>query len=218
MLYNKFMYLYPPRPEHKTTSDTLDTYDNGEYIAMPKYNGSACMVFTNGIDLHVYNRHKQKLTNCSQHIDFKGLGPTKKWFCYAGEYLNKGKYGETDVKEKDKFVIWDILVWDGVYLIGETLTKRLELLETIHPCHRSVVTAEGLEQYKHLCCTRLNGIYKAPAYTGNFYALYNEIVQTDLYEGLVLKKLNSKLSPGYNSANNTEWQIKARKQTRNYNF
>mgnify|MGYP003402582734 FL=1 len=217
MKYSKFMYLFPPRPEVKTKPTELSRYDNGEYIAQPKYNGSCCIVFTNGVEVKVFNRHKELLSNVSSLIDFKRLAKSKEWFAYAGEYLNKGKLGENGEKEVGKFVIWDLLVWNGEYLIGSTLKQRLDLLEQIYPCNRSVVSHK-LEMYEHLCCTEILNIYKAPTYINNFASLYTEIVKTDLYEGLVLKKLNSKLTYGLQELNNTDWQIKCRKETKLYNF
>lgn len=219
MLYNKFQYLYPPRPEVKTNPESIDMYDNKEYIAQPKYNGSCCIVFTNGIDLHVFNRHKMQLVNLdSRNVDFKQLAKSRSWYVYAGEYLNKGKIGETGEKEKDKYVIWDCLVWDGEYLIGATLEERLSLLENIYPCQRAKVSNSGLEIYDHLCCTEFKGIYKSPTYLNGFQVLYNDVIKTDLYEGIVLKKLHSKLTWGFNERNNHEWQIKIRKPTKLYNF
>lgn len=219
MKYEKYRYLYPPRPEHKIPRGDLEKYDNGEYFAQPKYNGSCTVVFTNGKELHVYNRHQEPLSGVSPDIEFKKLAQTGNWFVFTGEYLNKGKFGENGEKEKDKFVLWDCIVWDGKYLFGETLESRLTLLEKIHPCKRARVTSAGdLELYKHLCCTELKGIYKTPTYTDGFTELYDEIVKTDLYEGLVLKKRHSKLGFGYNKINNTDWQLKCRKETKNYKF
>lgn len=218
MKYNEFKYLYPPRPEVKTPSKSLSKYDNGEYIAQPKYNGSCCIVFTNGRELKVFNRHNQLLSNVSDKIDFRNLSKTGNWFVYSGEYLNKGKLGENGVKEKDKFVIWDILVWNGEYLIGKSLLDRLTLLEQIYPCNRAIVTSNNVEIYDHLCCTEFSGIYKAPTYMNNFEQLYIDIVKTDLYEGLVLKKIDSKLTFGLQPLNNQDWQIKCRKETKIYNF
>lgn len=218
MKYDKFKYLYPPRPQVKTPATNLNKFDNGEYICQPKYNGSCCIVFTNGDELHVYNRHRQILSNVCSKIEFKKLAKSNDWYVYAGEYLNKGKTGESNFKEKDKFVIWDILVWQGKYLIGNTIIERLELLEKIYPCNRAVVHTNKFEMYEHLCCTEFKGIYKAPTYMNNFQSLYNDIVKTELYEGLVLKKRDSKLQYGFQELNNNEWQIKCRKETKIYNF
>lgn len=223
MIYESFQkngYIYPPRPEYKCPAADLAKYDNGQYLAQPKYNGTCVPIFTNGDELHVFNRHKERLALLNNYnaIEFRKLAVSKNWYVYVGEYLNKGKYGETGVKEKNKFVIWDVLVWDGKYLVGSTFSERLDLLENIFPCQRVAVSDKGMEAYDHLCCTSLNGIYKAPTYTHNFIELYKQIVKTDLYEGLVLKKKDSKLSFGTQELNNHDWQIKCRKETKIYAF
>lgn len=239
--FKKNGFIFPPRAEYKCPAADLDKYDDGTYFGQPKYNGMCLPVFTNGEELHLFNRHKENLPLLAKNsqVDFRGLAQSKNWYVYVGEYLNKGKYGETGIKEKDKFVIWDVLVWDGIYLVGSTLSERLDLLENIYPCKRAIVKAvpppvkqDGplswldepyrskgeLEVYDHLCCTNLNGVYKTPTYTGNWKELYSQIVKVDLYEGLVLKKKDSKLEFGLQELNNHSWQIKARKPTKNYAF
>jgi hypothetical protein len=216
--YLNFNYIYPPRPEFKVPPSELEKFDNGEYVVQPKYNGTCCLVFTNGEDTFVYNRHKQQMANYSQEIDFSSLAQSNNWYVYAGEYLNKGKLGENGQKEKDKFVIWDILVWCNEYLIGDSLLTRIGLLEEQYPCTRGKVSKEGFEIYTHLCITDINGVYKAPTYLNGFEKLYNDIIQTDLYEGLVIKKIDSKLTFGYQELNNHDWQVKCRKPTKVYHF
>jgi hypothetical protein len=196
----------------------LDTFDTGEYVVQPKYNGTCCIVFTNGTEVYVYNRHKQPMAWYSPDIDFKGLAHSDQWYVYTGEYLNKGKLGESGAKEKDKFIIWDILVWANQYLIGDDLLTRINLLEETYPCQRGKIGENGLEMYEHLCHTNLNGIYKAPSYMNGFLKLFEDISKTDLYEGLVLKKIESKLSYGFQMLNNHDWQIKCRKPTKVYHF
>ena len=51
-----------------------------------------------------------------------------------------------------------------------------------------------------------------------FNNLYNDIVKVDLYEGLVLKKIETKLTYGFQEINNHDWQIKCRKETKVYKF
>ena len=216
--YLNFNYIYPPRPEYKIQPKELDTFDTGEYVVQPKYNGTCCIVFTNGTDVYVYNRHKNPMSWYSPDIDFKGLAHSNQWYVYTGEYLNKGKLGENGTKEKDKFIIWDILVWADQYLIGDDLLTRINLLEITYPCQRGKIGENGLEMYEHLCHTNLNGIYKAPTYLNGFSKLFEDISKTDLYEGLVIKKIESKLSYGFQELNNHDWQIKCRKPTKVYHF
>lgn len=217
MTYNEFKYLYPPRPQYKIPPVDLDQYE-GEFVAQPKYNGTACVVFTNGDELKVFNRHKLPLAKYSPFIQFRGLAKSNKWVVYCGEYLNKGQKGEAGEVERDKFIIWDLLVYDGEYLIGQTLIDRVKIIDQNFPCIPSKVSDKGLEIYDYLCCTDLEGIYKAPLYGAGFEYLYKDLVKTPLYEGIVLKKQNAKLSYGFQEKNNSEWQLKCRKQNALYTF
>lgn len=219
--YDNFTFLYPPRPEYKVPVGEIGKYDTGEYVAQPKYNGSCCMVFTNGTELKLYNRQGIPLSRPDLSIEFLKLAPkyhkNPNWFVYAGEYLNKGKLGETGEKERNKYIIWDVLVWDGKYLIGSTFEERLTLLEKFIPSSRASVGKE-IEMYEHLCCSQFKGIYKVPTYMDGFADLYSELVKTDLYEGLVMKKKLAKLNYGYQEINNADWQLKCRKETKNYRY
>jgi ATP-dependent DNA ligase len=136
----------------------------------------------------------------------------------AGEYLNKNQLGENGQDINKSFVIWDILGYEDKWLIGQTTESRLTLLETFFPCNRMIVNSNGLSAFNHLCCTPHDGIFKSPTYMHSFKTLYDDIEKTPLYEGLVLKKRSSKLEYGFNEANNTSWQLKCRKETKNYKF
>ena len=164
------------------------------------------------------NRHTEELTLVKKkEMDFAGAYKGKGFIVLSGELLNKNKKGEDGQPFNQKFIIWDILVHNGQYLIGTTVMERLELLEQLYPCNRIQVGAT-IEIYNHICCTGITGIYKAPTYLNGFSKLYNELVQVDLYEGLVLKRRDAVLGYGYNEKNNIDWQIKCRKQTKNYSI
>lgn len=216
--YNKYSYLYPPRPVQTTKYTELDKYDTGEFIAQPKYNGTCCCVFISKDETIVMNRHKGKITSKYDHIDFKGMHKGEGWMVLCGEFLNKNKKGEDGNPFNLKFVIWDILVFDGQYLIGSTLEERLHLIQQLFPCSAMMIDKEKLVSYKHLCCTKYQNVYRAPFYQKNFGSLYQSIVDTDLYEGLVLKRKTARLTFGLQEKNNNEWQIKCRKPTKNYDF
>ena len=218
MRYEKYSYLFPPRPLQTTKHTELDKYDNGQFIAQPKYNGTCCNVFVSENEIKVMNRHKGEITSSYNSIDLKGLHRGKGWMVLCGEFLNMNKKGEDGKPFNLKFVIWDILVYEGNYLIGSTIEERLSLLENLYPCYTMTVNADGMLSYKHLCCTKHTNVYKAPSYAGNFKGLYDSIVNTDLYEGLVLKRKDGKLTYGLNENNNNTWQIKCRKPTKNYDF
>ena len=218
MDYKEYKYLFPPRPVQTTNNTELHKYDNGEFIAQPKYNGTCCVVFISKDKVRVMNRHKGIITSDYSKIDFKSMNTGDGWMVLCGEFLNKNKKGESGESFNLKFVIWDILVYESNYLIGTTLEYRLSLLDKLFDCSKSIVTNKGIISYKHLCVTKYDGVYIAPVYKSGFNELYNDIVDTDLYEGLVLKRKNAKLNFGFNEKNNNEWQIKCRKPTKNYDF
>lgn len=209
-------YIYPPRPEVKIPSSDLHKFDDGTYFGQTKYNGSCCVLFVTETDHKAWNRHKEPMSNFKANISTLHRGKGQMVLC--GEYLNKSQPGEGDSNLNHKFVIWDIIGYENEWLIGATTEQRLELLETLYPCHRMVVNDKGLQTFKHLCCTDMDDVFKAPTYTHGFYSLYNEIVKTPLYEGFVLKKRDAKLEMGFGEKNNTQWQLKCRKQTKNYPY
>lgn len=218
MKYDSFRYIYPPRPVQTIQWTELPKYDNGQFIAQPKYNGSCCVLFLNEDSMRVMNRHNGLISSNYNEIDLRGLYSGKGWMVICGEFLNKNKKGEDNNPFNLKFIIWDILVYDGNYMIGSTISERLTLLENLFPTTSSIVVGSAIKSFNHLNVTRYTNVFKAPTYSGYFPELYQSIVDTDLYEGLVLKRKDAKLNFGFSEKNNNEWQIKCRKPTKNYDF
>lgn len=214
-LYNNYTYLYPPRPEVKINPRIINTYDKGQFLAQPKYNGSCAVLFING-DTGFYkimNRHNEPFSKDKikmEEMDFGAAYRGTGWLVLCGELLNKAKTGEDGKLFNQKFIIWDILVYNSEYLLGTTVIERLELLEKLYP-------SQGNEN-AHLLNIGIKGVFKAPVYDKDFAALYQDLVKTDMYEGVVMKRKDAQLQLGYNSANNTSWQVKVRKPTKNYKF
>ena len=117
------MYLFPPRPVQTTHHTELSKYDNNQYIAQPKYNGTCCNVFISENEVIVMNRHKGTITSQYSHIDFKGMYRGTGWMVVSGEFLNKNQKGEDGNPFNLKFVIWDILVMNGEYMLGSTFQE-----------------------------------------------------------------------------------------------
>lgn len=215
MKYDTFKFIYPPRAESKIGYTQLEQYDNGEYVAQVKYNGSCCNVFLiPGESVRVINRHNEPKTRVDKSIDFASLMQEKP-MVLSGELMDKSKKGE-DGKPIVGFIIWDAIVYNGKMLIDSTFEERLDLLESLFPTVRSAVTSKGLESYDHLSLTAYTGIYKAPTYLNGFSELYEDVIKTDAYEGLLIKKRSAKLQYGFNEKNNSGWQLKVRKPTKIY--
>lgn len=218
MKYDSYRYLYPPRAENKIHPADIGKYDNGEFFGQVKYNGDCCVVAIHGDDIVIRNRHNQPKDHVHESIDFKSLsGICNGWLVVAGEMLDKAKKDEHGQIIKG-FVIWDLLVFNGCYLLTSTVRQRIDMLDNTFKVSGMMVGADGIKQYDHLLFTEHSGIYRAPTYSKDFVALYNDLVKTDLYEGIVLKKKDSKLEVGFNSKNNNSWQLKCRKPSRIYKF
>lgn len=210
-LYNKFIYIYPPRPKNAIPSDELDFWDNNTLLSQPKLNGSNSLIFTNGEKVIVMNRHNQTLTNVRVTTDeiksiYKGNG---EWMVLNAEYMNKSQNDETGKPFNHKFVIFDILVLEGNYLVGTTFEQRVAILNDLY----GQVDCEK----EHLYGISEN-IYRVKSYSGNFLELYNDLIKIDMYEGLVMKRKNAKLELGTNEMNNVRSQLKCRKPTKNYAY
>lgn len=208
--YDEFRYIYPPRPVKKIQREHLDHLDD-DWIAQPKYNGCCSALFIKGTKEYILcNRTAGKLY-LQKPINFTALNDGNKFMVLCGEYLNKNQKGEQDNSFNHKFIIWDILVWRGTYLIGETFETRLNILYELFGKSNSHVTDKGILMFNYLHVTKVENVYIAPTFENDFKLIYDDLIKTDLYEGLVLKNLTGKLELGFNKRNNEIWQLKARR-------
>lgn len=206
--YNKYRYIFPPRPESKIRSKEIIKYDNNTFIAQPKLNGSNCLIFTNGCEVYIMNRHKNVLTTHLGNQNFKSLHRGDGWIVLNGEYMNKSKKNSSNLIFNHKFVIFDILVYENKQLIGKTFKERVDLLNNLY-------NSSIYDGY----IRNINGdIYIVETFYDGFESLYNELTSVDMYEGLVMKKSKAKLKNGVSKTNNSSSQIKVRKATKNYDF
>ena len=211
MKYSNYRYIYPPRPKNAIPSSDLNSYDNGTMLAQPKLDGSNCLIFTDGKTVKVMNRHSQPITRFEIPTEeilslYKGSGG---WTVINGEYMNKSKRDETGNTFNHKFVIFDILVNDGDYLIGKTFDQRVKILDEMFD------TIESEKQY--LYSISMN-VFRVKTYTERLLDNFERLVRIDMVEGLVMKRKNARLEIGNTELNNVNSQLKSRKPTKNYKY
>lgn len=211
MKYSNYRYIFPPRPKNAIPSADLHQYDNGSMMAQPKLDGSNCLVFTDGKTVKVMNRHSQPLTRFEIPTEeilslYKGTGG---WTVLNGEYMNKSKRDETGLTFNHKFVIFDILVNDGDYLIGKTFGQRAEILDGLF----GTVSSE-----KSYLFSVSENVYRVITFKDRFADRFLELIRIDMVEGLVLKRTNARLEMGNTELNNVNSQLKSRKPTKNYKY
>lgn len=214
-------FIYPPRPEVKCSPDQLGKYTNG-YVGQPKLNGSCSVLYLDGASSILYERHNSMLTN-TKELGFSRLHQGSGYMTLVGEYMNKNKKGVGGVDFNHKFVIFDILAYNGKTLVGSTTAERLDMLENLYGTAEMAVSPNGLVTADNfLYLTEFENIFRVktfmPDADAGWERLYYDLIQHDMYEGLVLKRIGAKLEAGLREANNTGWQVKCRKETKIYKF
>ena len=209
--YTNYRYIYPPRPKNAIQDSELEFWDNGSLVAQPKLNGSNTTIYTNGVKHIAMNRHGQRLTNFQLTDNeikdiYRGTG---EWMVINGEYMNKSKSDENGRVFNHKFVIFDILTFDGEYLVGDTFEQRIQLLDKLYG---------QVDSEKDYLYRVSENVYRVKSYYNVFKPLFDRLTPIDMIEGLVMKRMNAKLELGTSENNNTKSQLKSRKPTKNYKY
>lgn len=210
MDYKEFNYIFPPRPKNAIPSEEIDFYNTPMFFAQPKLNGSNTVIFMNEKKTYVMNRRGERQTRFNVPMEqirslYKGSG----WMVLNGENMNKAKNDSKGENFNNNLVLFDILVFDGDYLVGRSYQERIALLDNLYG------EANSEEEFLYSIS---DNVYRVKSYDSDFDELYESLVKIDMYEGLVIKRKRSKLEIGTTESNNTKSQIKCRKPTRNYSF
>jgi hypothetical protein len=209
MVYKNFKYIYPPRPKNAVSPEDLEFWDNDSLIAQPKLNGSNCLIFTNGDSHFIMNRHKQRLSGFKLSDQINDIYKGDDWMILNGEYLNKSKSDENNEVFNHKFVIFDILAYNGEYLVGSTFSERIDLLDDLY----------GFDDSERDYLYKISdNFYRVKSYNTGFKKIFDDLTPIDMIEGLVMKRKNAKLEIGATELNNVKSQLKCRKPTRNYKY
>ena len=207
--YTKFRYLYPPRPETKAPVEMIQTLEDMGFIAQPKLNGSCALLFTDGKEVIFWNRHKKAFAKHQMDIDeLRSLHRGKGWMVLVGEYMNKSQKDATGKTFNHKFVLFDIIVFNGKQLVGWTTADRLALMNSLWP----------FKNHDEWITQVTSNVFIVNSITSGFEDAWNRITEIGMYEGFVFKKPNAKLETGYREVNNSLWQVKIRKETKNYAY
>jgi len=209
MIYKAFRYLFPPRPATKSPVSAISTYEKMGMWAQPKLNGSCALLFTNGEEVIFMNRHQERFAReIISKEELKKLHRGNGWMVLVGEYMNKSQRQKDRKVFNAKFVVFDILVHESIYLVNKTLNERQQLLRELFDCKPYDNWIDSIDET----------FYLVRNITKDFKESWKDITSIEMYEGFVLKRPEAKLSTGYTAANNTGWQLKIRKETKNYQY
>lgn len=214
MNYDNYRYIFPPRAEFPVHPDTLSTDRYQGYIAQPKLNGDCTLIFTDGTQFIVMDRNNKPFKKVIPMLNkLQQLKFGSKWQVFVGEHMVKSKKNIQGDIWNNKFVIFDILVHDSIHLLGKTFDERIQLLDKLFGTIR-LINDPFLYSTPYEDIFRVRSFYDHEQFTN----LFKELIKTDMYEGIVLKKANSPLQNGVSSTNNHLSQVKTRKPTKNYLF
>ena len=122
--------------------------------------------------------------------------------------MNKSQADEQSKETNGRLVLFDVIWYNNKSLVGTKAIERQELLRKIFPTQR----------YNDWIDRVSENLFMVKNFDKDFLNLYNDMTKHAVYEGLVLKRRDGVLRPGSTEKNNMDWQIKCRKETKNYTF
>jgi hypothetical protein len=117
-----------------------------------------------------------------------------------------------DVRYKNRIVLFDVLQ-AGNYLFGSpTLMGRYQMLQDI--CR----FPQNLEPFEGIAISVTENVWLAETFDRDFARVWNQFINLSEIEGLVLKKPNSVLDTFGTKETEVGWQLRCRKEHKNYAF
>lgn len=224
LIFDTFKYLFPPRTEMKIPPGPGGVRKIWEgfpdALAQFKMDGTRNLMYVFP-DQHVecWNRHEEKqkqytLTpSMAKQVRALNL-PAGKFHVLDGELI----HAKTK-NIKDVMYMFDILVFDGEYLIGENYITRYNLLASLMKGTGSKLWSET---YFPSDFSPIEGrMYLAENYPATKWEWMWQVAQSvDFCEGMVLKRTGpvSALTTGYRQINNDGFMLRVRKPKKNYKF
>jgi len=212
--YDRWSYIYPPRPKTAVPFGDIVRYADGRWEAQLKLNGTRSLITVapDG-DVGFWNRHKaaHKAWSPPPWIveEVRGRFARGKWVVVDSELLHS-KHASV----KDTLYLFVALVLDGRYLVGETYEAG----------YRGLVAACGdpareVPGYGGFVAEVGRGIWLARMIPHARWGEAWSVAETNpIVEGMVLKRVAAKLEFGRSENNNGSWMIRCRKSTKNFAF
>lgn len=209
MIYDSYTYLFPPRPEAKIAPNLLSFHERQGFHAQVKRNGTCTVIFARGDEVIFKTRHPE--TENGEHLQWKPLEAHldffrgfDTWYVFVGELMhNKTK------NTKNQLYLFDMIVADGVQLIGSTFTERQARLLDMWKLQDDERDQFRVGEY----------VGVAKSFSTGFRKMFQEADEQKLdeVEGLVLKRPTAKLTSCIRDTN-AGWQVKCRRPHKNYTF
>lgn len=215
MKYEKFNYIYPPRPVTAIPfgSDSFEKMKTKKtWIAQLKLDGQRnCIYLPPGDEVQLYNRHHggHKNYKLPDEIaaEIRQVLPVErdKWSVFDGELMYRGVENTALGNIRHTFYLWDILVLNGDHMLGSLYRDRYQKLYDMLGAADKPRDEHAIQISPH--------IWMAINLLPEEWDAKWPLTATKWVEGFVLKNLSGRLTPGYKEENNSEWLIRCRKET-----
>jgi ATP-dependent DNA ligase len=206
--------LYPPRPKGRIPPTELSRLEQtGKWIVQRKFNGDRNLIHISVAGKisffsrygRVHERWKPSDTLIQQVASLNLRKDEEYWL--DGELLHlRAKVDGI----RDTVVLYDVLQ-AGKYLFGVNQMARLSILKDICRYPNQFVD-------RKLALKITDSLWLAEFWESDFLQHFNESKDSEVLEGLVLKKKNSSLDNAGNKPYDVDWQIRCRKSSGNYGF
>ena len=197
-------YIYPPRPSSKMRPrDLPEREKTGKYLVQRKFNGDRCVTAIEGRKVFLGNRHGK------WHSPSKFLGLRRE---ILGLKIPSGlHYLDGELLKDGTLVLFDVLQIENNLLLGVSQTDRLSLLSDL--CGNP--TAYGGDM---LALQVSESVWLAEHWCDKFTQHFEEKIDHDLIEGLVLRETDSVLDTFGCTPYEVDWQIRCRKPSKKYRY
>ena len=210
--------IYPPRPKGKITPGDLPRYERmGKWVVQRKFNGTRNLVhISSDRKVNLYSRHGEKhktfqpTTAVLEELLSLNLETGKEY--WLDSELLHAKTSSADYKSR--IILFDVLQ-AGRYFFGRpNQMERLKILGQIckSPTEHEPFNGLALQVSPH--------IWMAETFASGFADRFQDHIETDEIEGLVLRKKESSLKNYGSSPYEVTWLLRCRKphQGGSYNF
>lgn len=211
-------FFFPPRASDAIPRSETGLFAKLGFIGNIKYNDSHILICIEDKKVSwILDRHGKKPAFDFILFDFSPLIdklPGHGAYVFDGGHLHK-KHEAI----KNTIVLWDILVRDGVHLLGSTYGERYGWLSGLQSGSHFMFGSEDLGPM--ICPNIFMPLNYKPEEWDGLWAMIERVnsgFDQPLLEGIVFKNLNGKLRSGLKIHNNADWLGRSRVETGRHRF
>lgn len=199
-------FMWPPRPENAINKGAIGAFESMGWVAQLKMNGTCTVLEYDATTqkLQAWTRHNEAHKLWTPDLNAPSLRKLKE--LKGGRYVLVGELLHSKVPGiKDTLYLFDILVFNGLDLIGKTYAERQTFLHGLWDIQRP----------GHFYNVVDDRLWVANCITKGFAQEFASLNRPE-EEGLVFKNPKACLEPCYRQTSNSGWQTKCRRPTKNY--